>query len=49
MRITLRDFAVCPSLRRSVNHRFIQVANYSKARNELRAFSFCRVVQNRLR
>jgi hypothetical protein len=39
--MTLRDFAVCASLRRLVIHRFIRFVNYSEAaRSELRAFSF---------
>jgi hypothetical protein len=48
--MTLRDFAVCRSLRRFVIHRFLPLANFSEAaRSELRAFSFCvRVKQSKI-
>jgi hypothetical protein len=39
--MTLRDSAVCRSLRRLVIHHFLPLANFSEAaRRELRAFSF---------
>jgi hypothetical protein len=48
--MTLRDSAVCASLRRLVIRRFLPLANFSEAaRCELRAFSFCvRVRQSKI-